>query len=135
MRRVLPCLHSGPLHRWVTVYAVYLLLHAAPPGCLVPSVSAPCRYTSSWHQYPIIQRLLSLQTISLKITEFFWHYVGCLLPQMGACSVFLLSDIHTVRGTYRGFKATKVTFLPLQTILCIMAHLATGVATYLRSIF
>ena len=51
---------------------------------------------------------------------------------MGARSVFLLHDIRTVRGTSRGTKVTKVTFLHLQTILGVMAHLATVVATYLR---
>ena len=50
---------------------------------------------------------------------------------MGARSVFLLSDIRSVRGTSRGVKVAKVTFLPLWTILCAVAHLATIVAMYL----
>ena len=51
---------------------------------------------------------------------------------MGARSVFLLRDIRIVRGTSRGVKVNKVTFLHLRIILGVMARLATIVATYLR---
>ena len=57
-----------------------------------------------------------------------------LITSDGARSVFLLSDIRIVRGTYRGIKVTKVTFLHLRTILHVMACLAAIVAMYLRYI-
>ena len=48
------------------------------------------------------------------------------------CSLSFLTDIRIVRGTSRGVKVTKVTFLHLWTILRVMAHLATIVAIYLK---
>ena len=116
---------------------------SSPLGNYICSVSAAVCCTTwwsgTWHissllmnvfKAPVstIQRLWGLQTVSINYAEYLWHSIACWLPQMGACLVYWLSDIHSVRGTSRGVKVTKLATSLLWTILCVMAYLATVIA-------